>query len=86
VTATTAANPDEPPCPHRDPTSRLVEIELGDLQVVGELDLDAEGALRCLEGPASFGQLLEAVVDKMEQTKPDPVEEIAAESDLILRA
>jgi hypothetical protein len=47
---------------------------------------DAEGALRCLEGPASFGQLLEAVVDKMEQTKPDPVEEIAAESDLILRA
>ena len=43
--------------------------------------LDAEGALRCLEGPASFGQLLEAVVGQIEQTKPDPVEELAAESD-----
>jgi hypothetical protein len=41
---------------------------LGDLQVVDDGALDAEGALRCLEGPASFGQLLEAVVDKMEQT------------------
>jgi hypothetical protein len=44
------------------PDVALAEIVLGELQVVGDGALDAEGALCCLEGSVSFGQLLEAVV------------------------
>jgi hypothetical protein len=69
VTAATAANPMNRRAHTATPTSRLAEIVLGDLQVVGDGALDAEGAIRFLEGPASFGQLLEAVSDKIEQTK-----------------
>ena len=85
MTATTAANPMNRRAHTATPTSRLAEIVLGDLQVVGDGALDAEGAIRFLEGPASFGQLLEAVSDKIEQTKLDLVEEIAAESNLMLK-
>ena len=85
MTAATAANPMNRRAHTATPTSRLPEIVLGDLQVVGDGALDAEGAIRFLEGSASFGQLLEAVSNKIEQTKLGLVEEIAAEGDLILR-
>jgi len=35
VTATTAGEPHEPPCPHRRPAPCLAQVVLGHLQVVG---------------------------------------------------
>ena len=58
---------------------------LGELQVVGDGALDAEGALRCLEDLLPSASSTKQWSDKIEQTKLDLVEEIAAESDLISR-
>jgi hypothetical protein len=58
---------------------------LGDLQVFGDGVLDAEGALRFLEGLLPSASSSKQWLDRIEQTKLDLVGEIAAESDLILR-
>jgi hypothetical protein len=85
VTAATAANPMNRHA--RTATRRRASPRScsATSRVVGDGVLDAEGALRFLEGLFPSASSSKQWLDRIEQTKLDLVGEIAAESDLILR-